>query len=80
MKYINRLAKPRLRGESDQEYLERIFPLEEDRILYWQILTKELYKKEPNAVVAVLESLEQINPEAHKIVMDKYNEIRGVSK
>lgn len=80
MKYINRLAKPRLRGESDQEYLERIFPLEEDRILYWQILTKELYKKEPNAVVAVLESLEQINPEAHKIVMDKYNELRGVSK
>lgn len=77
--FRNRLNKPRRKGESDQDYLERIFPTEEERILYWEILTKELYKKDSRAIVAALESLKETNPEAHDIMMDKYLKLEGDS-
>ena len=77
--FRNRLNKPHRRGESDQKYLERIFSTEEERILYWEILTKELYKKDSRAVVAALESLKETNPEAYEIMMDKYLKLEGDS-
>lgn len=67
----------RKRGESIQDYLERIMPTEEQRIIYWQELTKEMYKKNPATIENALDTLKDINPEAHEIISKTYLELQG---
>ena len=70
---------PRRRGETLEKYLERTLTTEDERVLYWVTLTKEMYNKNPLAVEKTIEVLKDQNPEACKIVEDTYAKLQGAS-
>lgn len=70
---------PRKRGETLEKYLERTLTTEDERVLYWETLTKEMYKKNPLAIEKTIEVLKDQNPEACKIVEDTYAKLQGAS-
>ena len=70
---------PRRRGKTLEKYLERTLKTEDERVQYWVTLTKEMYKKNPDAVPKAIKALKDKNPEACKIVEDTYAKLQGAS-
>lgn len=76
-----KLNKLRLNGPKENEtyenYLERNILTDKDRVLYFETLITEIFKRNPDAALPAMEPLKDKNPVAYKIMMDKYLELKG---